>query len=417
MEIPATEPAKIRILVISPWKNRWSLEDGAGVSDDYRFIEKLTQSGFELHFLIPRGGRSATLPFENFYTYTYPNFFDATSRWPVALRRLLWPLLFNMIVGPRALLLGHRVKPDFILGHSHHGSFPAYLCREFLHTPSGVKLFGVMDLVHTEWSRWKYNTKNFEQICALKIPQDLWIILDDGTRGGDAAIRHGVPPDKVHFLPNGINVEWSDQQYDGSTVRAELGIPKDACVVLFLARFVASKRPEKVVEAVSFVRDRHDGPVVFLFVGDGPERGACEALAKRLGVENDTVFAGAKPHERVPEIMAASDLFVSTSNLTNAAIPTCEAMICGLPVVALDVGNTREVVKEGETGYAVADGDVDGLAEAIVRLLDDPAERERMSRRAREVAREKFTGWEARTNMEIEIIRSAVRSRGQGSRG
>lgn len=377
------------------------------MSDDYRFIEKLTQSGFELHFLIPRGGRSATLPFDNFYTYTYPNFLDATARWPVWLRRLLWPLLFNTLTVAYALRLAARLKPDLILGHSNHGSFPAYVCREFFRVPSGVKLFGVMDLVHTEWPRWKYYTKNLEQICALKIPQDFWIILDDGTRGGEAAARHGVTREKVHFLPNGFNVEWLDEEHARAAARSALGIA-DANVVLFLARLVSSKRPQAVVEAIPHVRDRFQGPVVFVFVGDGPERARCEALARRLDVESFVRFVGARPHDEVPDIMAAADIFVSTSNLTNAAMPTCEAMICGLPVVAYDVGNTREVVSDGETGYVVADGDIGAVATAIAKLLEDAEERGRMSQKARAVAREKFTGWDERTDKEIAIIRSVV---------
>jgi glycosyltransferase involved in cell wall biosynthesis len=408
VDIKTSEPSRKRILVISPWKSRWSLEDGAGVSDDYHFIEKLTRSGFELHFLIPTGGRSATLPFENFHTYTYPNFFDATMRLPVALKRLLWPLLFNVIVIPRALLLGRRLAPDLVLGHSHHGAFPAYVCREMLRIPSALKLFGVMDLVHTEWSQWKYYWKNLEQICALKFPQDAWIILDDGTRGRDAAIRHGVPAERIHFLQNGMETEWIDNRIDRDEARGKLGIPQDARVVLFLARLVRSKRPWALIQAIPHVVARGGG--LFLFVGDGPESTPCRTLAGKLGVEADIQFLGARPHNEVPEIMAASDVFVSTSNLTNMAMPTCEAMMCGVPVVAFDTGTTRDVVKDGETGRVVADGNIEALADAIVSLLDDPAMRSTMGEKARALARRTFVGWDERTDMEIEIIRDAMAS-------
>lgn len=409
-ESPA-ETALIRILVISPWKSRWSLEGGAGVSDDVRFVTRLCASGFELHFLIPSGGASATLPIENFHTHTYPNFFDATRWLPVPVKRVLWPFLFNTIVIPHALRLTRRLSPDFLLGHSNHGSFPAWMCREFFNIPSGLKLFGVMDLVHTEWPAWKYNMKNFEQICALKIPHDVWIILDDGTKGREAAIRHGVPPDRIHFLPNGINIEWAGEVHDRTAAREAMSITADAKVVLFLARFVASKRPEAVVEAIPAVTEGAGPDVVFLFVGDGPQRAPCERLAARLGVGDRTRFVGARPHEQVPDIMAAADVFVSTSNLTNMAIPTCEAMVCGLPVVAFDVGNTRDVVLDGETGFAVADGDTAALADAIVRVISDPKLGDHMSTRARETALEKFTGWDERVDMEIDIIRGVIGER------
>ncbi|MDH3217594.1 MAG: glycosyltransferase, partial [Candidatus Krumholzibacteria bacterium] len=233
--------------MISPWKERWSLGEGAGVSDDYHFIENLTKKGFELHFIVPKGGEQKELGFENLFFHTYPNFFDAMSGWPTALKRIIWPLAFWTLVSVRALVVGRRLQPHFVLGHSHYATVPAYMCRELLRVPSGVKLFGVMDLVHTEWSRLKYYYKNLEHILAMKVPQDVWIILDDGTSGREAAIRHGVPSDKIRFLPNGINIEWAAQTYERTRVREELSIPKQAKVVLFLARLVTSKRPQLLI--------------------------------------------------------------------------------------------------------------------------------------------------------------------------
>jgi glycosyltransferase involved in cell wall biosynthesis len=266
-----------------------------------------------------------------------------------------------------------------------------------------------MDLVHTEWSRMKYILKNFEQIVALKSPHDAWIILDDGTEGDAAARRHGVAEERIHFLPNGINIEWIDQHHDRTSARRDLGVSQDAPVVLFLARFVASKRADLVVRAIPRTLKRASD-AMFLFVGDGPERPRCEALARDLGVADHAIFTGAKRHEQVPEIMAAADVFASVSNLSNAAIPTCEAMVCGVPAVVFDVGNTRDVVHDGENGIVVADGDVTALADAIASLLEDPDRRAGMSQDARRLAKEKFTGWEERIDMEIDIIRSLTDS-------
>jgi glycosyltransferase involved in cell wall biosynthesis len=404
----SADSSKQTLLVLSPWKSRWSLGNGAGVSDDHHFIDKFAQSGFEIHFLVPRGGDRRGASAAGVHIHTYANFFDATEGLPTAIKRLLWPFLFNIIVTVRGLFVAHRVKPDFILGHSHYSSLPCYMIRELCRVPSGVKLFGVMDLVHTEWSASKYYFKNFEQIAALKIPQDAWIILDDGTKGGDAARRHGVSERKIHFLPNGIDLEWMNQKYDGDALRKDLGIQHGARVVLFLARLVASKRPELLIRAIPEVMQRTNEPVCFLFVGDGEEKVKCESLVRSLGLEDVAIFAGAIPHERVPEYMATSDLFVSTSRLTNAAIPTCEAMVCGLPAVALDVGNTSEIIKDGENGRVVADGDTAALAEAIAALLNDNNARLSMSRSAQAFAAEHFTGWDRRIQMEVEIVRDVI---------
>jgi glycosyltransferase involved in cell wall biosynthesis len=379
------------------------------VSDDHHFMEVLTRRGYELHFVIPKPEATSDLPFEPVFVHTYPNFFRATEGWPTAVRRIVWPALFNLVVTARTLSLVRTIKPDFILGHSHYSALPCFAARKLCRVPAGVKLFGVMDLVHTEWSKWKYYSKNFEQIVALKMPQDVWIILDDGTKGRDAAIRHGVPPDKIRFLPNGINIEWADGRYEKKRMREAIGVPDDCVVALFLARLVASKRPEMFIEAARIVVRRTKRPVVFLVAGDGESREECETLARSLGLDDTARFIGTVEHSRVPEVMAASDLFVSTSRLTNVAIPTCEAMVCGLPVIGFDVGTTRDIIDQGQTGFVVPDGDVNALADAVATLVENDTLRRRMGEEARARAKRIFTGWDARIGEEIAIIEGFMR--------
>ncbi len=384
----------------------------AGVSDDYRFVEKFTKHGYELHFLIPKGKPADQPEFESFYAHSYPNFFRVTSRFPIPIRRLLLPLLFNLFVTPAAIRLARTLRPDFVLGHTHYGAAVAFALKKLLSIPSGVKLFGVMDLVHTEWPRWKYTFKNLEQIIAMKFPQDLWIVLDDGTRGKEALMRHGIEEAKIHFLPNGINIEWADRSFNRGKIRGELDIPRETRVVLFLARLVASKRPEMVIHAIPRVIRNTDRKILFLFVGDGPARLPCERLVVHLNVAEHVRFIGAIAHANVPEVMSASDLFVSTSSLTNMAIPTCEALVCGLPVVAFDVGDTRKIVKHNETGLVTEDGDIDSLARAILTLVNDDEKRAHMGQLAKMFAKRHFTGWEERVQRELEIINSMVQARG-----
>jgi len=173
---------------------------------------------------------------------------------------------------------------------------------------------------------------------------------------------------------------------------------------------VASKRPEELVRAMPGVVERAGGDVVFVFAGDGPERARCEALARSLGVVERVRFAGAVAHDEVPALMAAADVFVSTSSLTNMALPTCEALVCGVPVVAYDVGDTAKVVRTGETGALVPDGDHEALAAAVAGVLADDFARERMSRRAALLAREVLTGWDERIAMELGVVEGLIRA-------
>jgi glycosyltransferase involved in cell wall biosynthesis len=322
--------------------------------------------------------------------------------------------LFQLLVVPRSLRLARHLSADAVLGLSYYSTMATRMCARRLGIPSVAKLFGVMDLVHTEWPALKYWFKNFEQIAGMSFPQDAWIILNDGTRGDEVARSRGIPEDRIHFLPNGVNLEWQERQFDRGAARKSYGLPDDADVVLFLARLVESKRPQEVVYAAEKIVSRVPRETTFLFAGDGEERARCEALARELGIADHVRFLGVVPHDDIPQIMAASDLFVSTSRLTNMALPTCEALICGVPVVAYDVGDTASLVRAGETGALVPDGDTGALADAIAGMLADREELARMSQAAAGRASESLTGWDDRVAMELEIFEGLIEGKRKG---
>jgi glycosyltransferase involved in cell wall biosynthesis len=401
-EAPGSGPARGPILIVSPWETVWSLgrdaDVKAGVSDDNRFIDGFVAAGYRIHFLRPRSDRRDP----RVQTHFYPNFFRATRRLPTFLRRPLWPLLFDLVVAPRALRLAREINARLVLGHSHYSTCTTWRIRSKLRIPGVVKLFGVMDLVHTEWPPLRYWFKNLEQLRALRYEQDAWIVLDDGTRGGEILRRQGIPAEKIHFLPNGLDLDWLGRPSDRGAARLMLDVERGARVVLFLARLVPSKRPLDFIRAAQELLRRGHREVAFVVAGDGPERAGCEAAAR----ENRGAirFLGTVAHDDVPGLLSATDVFVSTSTLTNRALPTCEAMICGVPVVAYDTGDTATVVRPGETGALVADGDVTALADAIELLLESDSARERMGEAAQRLARETFVSWDARIAMEVAII-------------
>jgi glycosyltransferase involved in cell wall biosynthesis len=402
--------ARPRILIISPWETVWSLgtesDVKAGVSDDDRFIDGFIRAGYELHFLRPRGPHTDP----RVVTHTYPNFFRATRHFPTAARRALWPALFNLHVVPRTVSLARSLSPVVVMGHSHYATFATWWCKRVTGIPGVIKLFGVMDLVHTGWSAARYRAKNFEQLVALKYPQDAWIVLDDGTRGGDILRARGIPADRVHFLPNGLDLEWMSRKIDRASARSRFAIPPDAKVVLFLARLVESKRPLDTIAAFA-LSARADARAHLVIAGDGSLRDSCDRAVREAGIAERVSFAGIVPHDDVPALMSACDVFVSTSTLTNRALPTCEAMMCGVPVIVYDTGDTATVVRDGESGLLVRDGDVDALAAATARLLNDDALHARLSAGARAVARVSFTSWDTRIAMELAVVQAVAQNK------
>jgi glycosyltransferase involved in cell wall biosynthesis len=392
------------ILVVTPWKRRWELGDGAGLADDAYFIRGLTARGYDIHYVCPRDSKPPEDFASGYHVHHFPNFYDATATWPTLLKRLIWPGFFTLLAGWRAWRVGRAVRPSVVLAQSHVASAAAFFVARTLRVPSAAKLFGVMDLASNTNLR-----RQGEMLAALRFPHDAWIVLDDGTRGNEALRRLGIPANRIHFLPNGVDLEWSAHTGDASWFFQETGVDASPPVVLFLARLVDWKRPDAFVRAAALVLPKHRAS--FVVAGEGPERARCEALARSLGIAEHVHFVGAIPHAHVRDAMAAAQVFVATAHHSNRSIAVCEALLCGVPVVAYDTGETKMVVRDRDTGCLVQDGDELALALAVVELLTDANERHAMGARARDFAARTFTDWTDRVEQEIEILESLEKRR------
>jgi len=390
--------------VVTPWKRRWELGHGAGLADDVHFIDGLIAHGYDVHYVSPRDTDPPDVSAAGYSVHSFPNFYEATAAWPTLFKRIFWPLLFTVLATWRGWRTAQRVQPTLVLAQSYVAGPAAFLLARRLHVPSVVKLFGVMDLADPSVSRWYRLRRQTEMLVALRFHHDAWIVLDDGTRGDQALRERGIPSSRIHFLPNGVNLEWRTAPSDPEWLPERHGIVRYSYLVLYLARLVDWKRPDAFVRVAERVRAAMGRRVAFVIGGDGPERARCEALVNSLDLANEVYFTGAIPHDRIPDAMATADVFVATSKHSNRSIAVCEAMVCGTPVAAFDTGQTHAVVRNGETGRLVRDGDEQALANAIVELLKDDDARRAMGRHARDFAEAHFVDWEERVEQEIRIF-------------
>jgi glycosyltransferase involved in cell wall biosynthesis len=93
------------------------------------------------------------------------------------------------------------------------------------------------------------------------------------------------------------------------------------------------------------------------------------------------------------------------------SLPPCEAILCGVPVVAFDVSDTSKVVRDGETGLLVRNGDVAEFSKKLEELVRDEDLRKRLGRQAAEFGRGYFVSWDARIEMELEVLERLVSSK------
>ncbi len=184
----------------------------------------------------------------------------------------------------------------------------------------------------------------------------------------------------VRVIPNFISTAEYHPQPSGSR-RTPLAPPGHK-VLIHISNFRPIKRVRDVIRIFAGVRSAM--PATLVLIGDGPERDAAEQETDRLGLGHDVRFFGKV--DQVSDVLRSSDLFLLPSQTESFGLAALEAMACGVPVIASDVGGLPEVVVNGETGFLAPVGAVDEMVDRARSILSDAARLARMRAAASEHA-------------------------------
>lgn len=183
------------------------------------------------------------------------------------------------------------------------------------------------------------------------------------TRGNIEIIPCGTDTDHFHLMSKAQG-------------RAKIGLNQQDKIVLYVGRFDARKGIETLVRSFAKLKSSYLQPLKLVIVGgsshqraDGEERSRIEKIVQQLGLAEQTVFAGQIGHDVLPFYYAAADVCVIPSHYEPFGLVAIEAMACGTPVVASDVGGLKFTVLPEETGLLVPPKDIDAFAIAIERIL------------------------------------------------
>lgn len=170
-----------------------------------------------------------------------------------------------------------------------------------------------------------------------------------------------------------------------AAARAELGIADDAFAVGAIGMLNPSKGFEHFVRAVALAREREPSVVGRILGPPSPAHAGYEADVRAAAAPLGDALGIRDAGDRVPELLPAFDALALTSVPRSEGMPTVilEAMACGLPVVATDVGAVVELVDEGRTGFVVAPDDPEAIAAGLTRLAADAGLRARLGDAAR----------------------------------
>jgi len=167
------------------------------------------------------------------------------------------------------------------------------------------------------------------------------------------------------YICNGVNVEryTRPDRSEVPALREELGLPADACVLVYSGQLIDRKNQKFLLECFT-EHFGHDGSYYLLILGDGPDLADLQQMAEGYG--NIDLHGNVTDVERY---LAASDIYVSTSKSEGMPNGVLEAMACGLPVVLSDIAQHRELFDESrKIGYLYHQGNAEELAGRIKKL-------------------------------------------------
>lgn len=209
----------------------------------------------------------------------------------------------------------------------------------------------------------------------------------------------GMPAAKLHVVRNGVDTQRFRPE-DRVQSRASLGV-EGAPLLLAVGNLVPVKGHDLALRALAALVPRHPGARLVL-VGDGPLRAELQAQAQALGLAGHVHFAGLVPNDRLSAWYSAADLLLLPSRSEGWANVLLEAMACGTPVVATDVGGTREVVADAALGRVVPPLDPAALAAGVEAMLADPPDRAEVRRHAESM------GWDETTAAQLRVFRKVL---------
>ncbi len=194
--------------------------------------------------------------------------------------------------------------------------------------------------------------------------------------------RLGVADDRILVTPSGVDLKLFGKRQDSGPLRKRLGL-EDRLVVGWVGSFRRFHALDVAVEAAARVSG-----IALLLVGDGPERGRVEALARKRG--DKVVTTGTVPYGELPDYLAAMDVGLVLASVGQtfhySPLKLAEYLAAGVPVLAPRVPPIAARLADGVAAMLVPPGDVTALAAALERLRDDPALRKELASKAHSAA-------------------------------
>jgi len=224
---------------------------------------------------------------------------------------------------------------------------------------------------------------------------------------------YGADARKISVVSPGVNLRRF-HPLDRNVAKSVIGAPEHHRLILFVGRIEPLKGIDTLLRAMALVIQRHPDWAPHLCVsiiggdpaqgeqGEHAEMARLQRLRTELGIGDLVTFAGKKDQDSLQYYYSAAEMVVMPSHYESFGMVALEAMACGTPVIASEVGGLAFVVRDGVTGFHVPDRDPEALADKIELLLSDNVLRLLLGRRASCWA--ESYGWSAIADRLLEVF-------------
>ncbi len=234
------------------------------------------------------------------------------------------------------------------------------------------------------------------------------IAVSDFTRR-ELRKYYNIPENRIRVIHNGVDTRKFQPAADKRKIKAELGLNPDDIAILSVGRLYARKGLFTLIEAMpSVVKRFKNAKFVISGKGQSDEMAKLNAHAEQLGVKDNIIFTGYYPDKKLPKLYQAADIFAFSTFYEHHPFAVLEALSTGLPVVTTTVGGIAETIQSGKNGLLVKPFSSKQFSEAILYLLEHPAEAAEMGAKARKTIVDEYD-WSIVVKQALKVYDEALR--------
>jgi glycosyltransferase involved in cell wall biosynthesis len=249
-----------------------------------------------------------------------------------------------------------KIQPDIVHVQGLYMAVPAFLAKKIFKIPYIIS--GQGSDVYLSWS--------FKRIISKLGLNNSKVSL--------ALTEHmkkemkNISTNRVIVIPNGIDI--SNYNLDKFKSRKKLGINQNQKIITFIGRLEPVKGVKYLIEAINTLKDTELN-LKLLIVGYGEDNQKLRLLVKNLELEDHVIFTGKISNERIPDYLAASDIFVLPSLSEGFPVVLLEAMASGLPIITTNVRGLSEIIEDGTNGFLVHPKNSNEIVDRITLILNN----------------------------------------------